>query len=72
MAAVAVKFVNAQYPETRNQKPADYTAAAKELYDKAGKIIAVKEVKPDNQSFIVYLCLVILLFLVVYKACVEK
>ena len=33
MEAVALKFVNAQYPETRNQKPADFSAAAKELYD---------------------------------------
>jgi SecD/SecF fusion protein len=33
MEAVALRFVNAQYPETRSQKPADFSAAAKELYD---------------------------------------
>ncbi len=33
MESVAEKFVNAQYPETRNQKPADFNAAAKELFD---------------------------------------
>ena len=33
MEAVALRFVNAQYPETRNQKLADFSAAPKELYD---------------------------------------